>query len=195
VGRRTDGGDDALTDAGEDRLLARAADEPVDVRAHGHAGERLQFDPVLGDARDHRGLDDLGVHRHANGFQRVTPGKVDGRGLLEGQGDLRAVGGDQRLHHPLDVPASQVVRLQLVRRDVDAGLDRCDQRQDDLLLRHFAQAHPDQREGSHARNPGGDGRDPKADREELQHDHEADHDDDGEGDDGSVHQKPPYRTP
>ena len=57
--RGTDGGNDTLADAGDDRFLTRAADQTVNVGAHGHTGLGTQLNAVLGDSRHNGSLDDL----------------------------------------------------------------------------------------------------------------------------------------
>ena len=163
---RADGGDDALADARQHRLLARAADELLDVGPHRHARERLHLDAVLGDPGDVGRLDDFGVDRHLHGFQHIAPGQVNRGGPLEGQGDLRPVRADQRLHHPVHIAARQVVRFQLVEVDGDARLDGGDQRQDDPVLRHAPQPHPDQAADGDAADARRARRDPQAKRHE-----------------------------
>ena len=49
---RADGVDDALADPGDDRLVGGAADQAVEVGAHGDLGLDLELDAVLGDAVD-----------------------------------------------------------------------------------------------------------------------------------------------
>ncbi len=53
AGRGADGADDALADAGDDGVLGGAADEAVEVGAHGHAGLDQQADAVLGHGVEH----------------------------------------------------------------------------------------------------------------------------------------------
>jgi hypothetical protein len=67
-GGRADGGDDALADPGDDRLLGGPADRPVEVDPHRHAGLDPELDAVLGDPVDRRSspgrvraVDDAGV--------------------------------------------------------------------------------------------------------------------------------------
>ena len=49
---RTDGGDDAFADARDDGFLGGAADEAIEIGAHGDAGLGFDDDAVLGDAVD-----------------------------------------------------------------------------------------------------------------------------------------------
>ena len=51
---RADGLDDALADAGDDRLLGGPADEAVELGPHRDAGPGLELDAVLADAVEHR---------------------------------------------------------------------------------------------------------------------------------------------
>ena len=62
--RRADRADDALADARQDRLLARAADQALDVRANRDARLGQDLDAVLRDAGDLRRRDDLRVDAH-----------------------------------------------------------------------------------------------------------------------------------
>ena len=57
--RRADGAHHALADARDDRLLARAAHEPVDVGANRHARDSDELDSIFGDGGDFRRLDNL----------------------------------------------------------------------------------------------------------------------------------------
>ena len=49
-----------------------AVQQPVDVRADGHARSRLQLDAVLGDGGDQRRRDDARVDAHLNGLKHIT---------------------------------------------------------------------------------------------------------------------------
>jgi len=102
-------------------FLAGAADEPVDVRAHRHARDDLDGDAVLGHGGDARRGDDLRVDAHLHGFENVAAGQVDGGCPLERHVDARLVGRDQRRHDVADVPAREVVRLELIDGQRDAG--------------------------------------------------------------------------
>src|SRR5690606_33534544 len=90
---RADGGDDALADAGDDGLLLGAADEAVEVGAHGHASLYLHLDAVLGHAVDGvaagggvGAVDDLGIDGGAHGLDDALAGalggEVDGAGAV-----------------------------------------------------------------------------------------------------------------
>src|SRR5690606_31522024 len=160
---RADGGDDALADARDDRLLAGAAHEPLEVRAHRDAGRGDQLDAVLGDGRDVGRLDHARVHGHAHGVEDVAAGEVDGGRPVEPERDARLVGGDQCVDDRVDVAAGQVVGLELVLVHLDAGLVGLDQRQDDLVRRHAPEAHGDEAGEAHL-DAGGDRRDPQPDR-------------------------------
>src|SRR5688572_4967143 len=69
------------------------------------------------------------------------------------------------------------MRLQVVQRELEAGLDRADARRDHSVRRDAAQAHADEREKAHvgARGPG---RDPQRDRHEVQQQEKRYDDDD-----------------
>jgi hypothetical protein len=58
--------------------------------------------------------------------------------------DARLLRGDQRLHGRHDVAAREVVRLDVVDGDLDAGLLRGDARIDDQPVGHLPQAHRDE---------------------------------------------------
>ena len=73
----------------------------------------------------------LGLTLHLHGLEHVAAGQVDGRRALKDQGDVRALGGDERVDHAVDVAAGQVMGLQLVDGDVQARLGGLDQRVDD----------------------------------------------------------------
>src|SRR5690606_42107980 len=59
--RRADRGDDALAYARDDRRFPRAADQPVDVRAHGNPRLDFQFNSVFGHRRAPGRLDNFRV--------------------------------------------------------------------------------------------------------------------------------------
>ena len=165
--RRADRRHDALADARDDRRLARAAHEPVDIRAHRHARLDLELDAVLCDRRDDRCLDDLRIDAHLHRLQDVAPREVDGRAALERQRDLRAVRRDQRVDHLVDIAAREIMRLELVDLHVEPRLVRLDERQDDRRRRHAAHPHADERQDAHIHIRGQRG-DPEPERHEMQ---------------------------
>ena len=69
---RADGAHDPLAHAGQDRLLARAADQPVDVGPHRHPRERQELDAVLGHGRHLGRGDDLGIDAHLHRLEDVA---------------------------------------------------------------------------------------------------------------------------
>ena len=98
-----DGGDDAFADAGDDGFLGGAADEAVEVGAHGDAGLDLDGDAVLGDGVDGGlagggvgAVDDLGVdevlHGVEHGLAGALGGEVDGAGAVEVEVDAGLAG-------------------------------------------------------------------------------------------------------
>ena len=122
---RADGGDDALADAGDDGVLLRAADEAVEVGAHGHAGLDLELDAVLGHAVDRSagrrsGFGQsmtLGLTEVRTASSTSCPalgGEVDGAGAVPVERDAGLLRGDQRVHGRHDVAAGQVMGLDLV---------------------------------------------------------------------------------
>ncbi len=173
--RGPDRAHDALADAGDDRLLARAADEPLDVGPQRHARDGTHLDAVLGDGRDRRRLDDLGVDRHLDGLEHVAAGQIDGGRALEGQVDVGLVGRDQRLDNALHVPPGEVVRLEQRRRQEDARLVGRDQRQDDLGRGHVAQPHPDEVAEELHVHTGRDCGHPQPQRDEVEQHDRAEH--------------------
>jgi len=188
-GRGADGGDDALADARDDRLLARAADEPGYVRAHRDPRLRAELDAVLRDRGDDRRLDDLRVDRHLDGLEDVPAGEVDRAALLELQRNLRGLRGNQRVDDAVDAAAGEQVRLEFVHVDFEPGLRRLDHRHDDLGRVHAAEPHDDQRADAHAharrarRDP-----EPQRHEPEKQRKHDQKRDDDDERyDDGCCH--------
>ena len=116
---RANRADDALADAGDDRLFGGPADELPQVGADGDAGLDLQLDAVLRDAVERfaaeaaRGaVDDLGVDARLHGLEHVAAGQVDGGRQLEIEIELRLAGGNQRADHQRHVAAGQVMGLQ-----------------------------------------------------------------------------------
>src|SRR5690606_20905514 len=165
--RRSNRAHHAFADARDDGFFAGAADEPIEVRADGDAGNRDQLDAVLGHGRDARRLDDLRQDRHLHGLKHVAAGQVDRGRALEGHVDVGLVGRDQRVDDAGDVTAGQIVRFELVDAQGQAGLYSADPRVDDDRRRHAPQPHADEREQPDvgARRPR---RDPQRDRDEVQ---------------------------
>ena len=157
--RRADGRDDALADARNNRLLARAADQPLDVRAHRHARLGAQLDAVLRNRGDDRRFNDLRVDAHLHRLQNVAPCQVDGAGLRKIELDVRAARGNQRCNHAVEVAAREEVRFHLADLHIQTGLFRLNQRPDDLCRGNAANPHAHQREnrnvyaGSQRRDP------------------------------------------
>ena len=125
--RAADGRDDALADAGDDRLLRGAADQPLDVRPDRHAGLGPELNAVLGHGVDGLlalfrigAVDHLRIDAGLNRVEDIASGQVDGRGRLERQIDVGAVGGDERPHDVRHPPPCQVVAFQVVRRQLQA---------------------------------------------------------------------------
>ena len=58
---------------GDDRRLARAADESVDIRAHRDPRLDAKLDAVFRHRRDDGRLNDLRVDAHLHGLQHVAP--------------------------------------------------------------------------------------------------------------------------
>ena len=94
--RRADGGNYALADARDDRLLPSTANQPVDIGAHRHPAQGLDLDAVFGDRRDQWGVDHFGIDAQLDRFEHIATGQVDRRSPLEAQIDIGLVGRDQR---------------------------------------------------------------------------------------------------
>ena len=87
--------------------------------------------------------------------------------------------GNQRIDDLVNVAACEVMRLELVDLHVETGLVRLDERQNDLRGRHAAHAHADERDDADA-HVGGQRRNPKPERHEMQEQHDSRDDDDEE---------------
>ena len=109
-----DGLDDAFADAGDDRLLRRPADEPIELGPHGDAGAGPQLDAVPAHAVE-RGpalgrigaVDHLGIDAALDGFVDVAAREVDGGGDVPGQVDAGLVGRDDGADDALHVAARE----------------------------------------------------------------------------------------
>ena len=120
---RADGLDDALADAGDDRLLGRPADQPLELGPHRHAGLGPELNAVAADGVEGLpalgrvgAVDDLRIDAGLDGVEDVAAGQVDGGGRLPRQVDAGLVGGDDRRGRLRHVAAGQVVRLQVLGR-------------------------------------------------------------------------------
>ncbi len=155
-GGRSDGAHHALAHPRNDRLLACAAHQPVDVGANSHARDRDELDSVFRHRGDFRRFDHLRDDRHLHRFENIPPGQIDGSGSFEGQSDVGLVCRDHGVDQPDNVSPRQVVRLQIVKRNIQPRFDRTDPRRDYCAGGHSAQAHSDEREEPHirARCPG-----------------------------------------
>ena len=186
---RADGADDPLADAGEDRLLARAAHQPVDVGAHRHPREGQELDAVLGHRRHLGGRDHLGIDAHLHRLEDIAAGQVDRRRLLVGERDSRLVGGDEGVDHPLHVAPGEEVTLQVVGAELNPRLVRADQRQHDGPGIDPAKAHAEQGEERHP-DTGKEGGQPEPEWDELEED---DQNDDGDEDQRHHHPEAQHR--
>src|SRR5262245_37540278 len=192
-----DGFHDAFADASDDCFFGGSADEPLEFRAHGYTGFGPQLNSIatasveeLPALRRIRAIDNLRVHARLDGIEDVATGQVNGGGGLPRQIHASLVGRDDgsgRLGH---VAAGQVMRLQVLRGDLDAGLYERD------LLPHYhavidiAELHTHEIENSDARS-GQQALNPEPDEaEEDDHHDEADQRDHGHDD-----QKPRLRPP
>jgi len=154
-------------DAGDDGLLAGAADQLLDVGAHRDAGLCDQLDAVLGHGGHGRRVDHLGVDRHLHGLEHVAARQVDGRRHLEIQHDVGLLGRNQRVHHVRDVAAREVVGLQLVGIEAQSGFRALDHRRNDGRGRDLAPTHQHQLQqaDTHARHQG---REPQSHRNKIE---------------------------
>ena len=141
AGGRTDGGDDAFADAGQDGLFAGTTDKLFDVGAHGDASFGNQLDTVFGNSGDGRSVDDLGVDGGLDGVEHVATGKVDGGAGLEVEVHIGFVGRNESLDDAVDAAAGQIVGLELVLRNFKAGLGCRHHIVDDDGGRHLTEAH------------------------------------------------------
>ena len=175
AGGAADGGDDAFAHAGEDGLLAGAADELLDVGAHGDTGFGDELDAVLGHGGHGGRVDDLGVDGGLHGLQHVAAGEVDGRGGLEVEVHVGLVGADEGVDHGGHMAAGQVVGLEVVLLDLQAGLGGRNHVVDNHRGRHFAEAHEDElhKVDVHA---GDDGLEPDAYGHQIEEDDHRDDD-------------------
>lgn len=157
--RRADGRHDALADTRDDRLFARAADQPFDIRTHGHARLGAKLDAVLRNRGDDRRFDDLRVDAHLHGLQHVAARQIDGARFREVELDVRAARGNQRGNHAVEVAAREKMRFHFADLHIQPGLFRLNQRPDDLCRGHAADTHAHQRKdgnmhaGSQRGNP------------------------------------------
>ena len=178
-----DGRDDAFADTGDDGRFPCPADEAIDIRTDGDTGADLELDAVFRDRRNGRGLDDLRIDAHLDGFEDIASCQVDGGCLLEGEIDLCAMRGDQGIDDVIHIAARQVVRFELVHAEEKSRLRAFDERQHDHLRRDAADPHPHQiEEGDiHIRGERGD---PESDRHEVQQDGQS-----CDGDEKNDHRK------
>jgi len=154
----TDGADDALADAGDDRVFRRAANEPFKIGANRDAGLDQQPDAVFRNRIKHgcalRGIgavNDFRIHARAHRVVDIAAGKINCGSALERELDIRLVGGDQCLHDIDYVTAGEEVCLQRVGVQFQAGLDEADARIHDQGRIHASQLHADEVEQADAR--------------------------------------------
>ena len=171
--RRADGRDDAFADACDDGLFAGAADEAIDVGAHGDAAQSDELDAVFRDRGDFGRRNDFRIDAHLNGFEHVTSGEIDRSGLRERELDVGFVGGDEGVHDALDVATREVVRFELIHAQFETGFDGADARFDDHRWRHAAQPHRDECADADI-GAGRKSRNPEPERHEVQDESHAD---------------------
>ena len=171
-----DGGDDAFTDTGDNGLLAGAADQALDVCAHGHAGFGAQLDTVLGDGGNHGSLDDLRGNAHLDCLEDITASQVNGAGFFKGHFNVCPLGGDQGVDDAVHITAGQVVGFQLADGQVQASLVRFDQRVDQTLGLDAADPHTYERADRDV-HATGQGRNPQSHGDEVEKDCQGDEND------------------
>src|SRR5699024_3883910 len=104
---------------------------------------------------------------HLNGFQHVPARQVDGGGPFKFQVDVGPLGGDQGVDHPVHVAACQVMGLQLVDGQIDAGFGGLNQGHNDLGGDYPPQAHTNQGADAYV-DVGRHGRDPQRHRDKAE---------------------------
>ena len=168
----SDAGYDTLADAGQDGLLAGSSDQLLDVGAHGHPGLGYHLYAVLCHGCHGRCVDDLGVDGHLHGLEYITAGQVDGGSHLEVQGNVGLVGGDEGVHHVGNIALCQIMRLESIGVQFQAGFRAGHHSHDDGARGYFSPSHQhelDERD-SHSRYQG---LEPQGHREEPQEDNQG----------------------
>ena len=154
---RTDTGNDTFPDTGDDRRFTGTADETVYISPHRDPGPYFEFDAILGHCGNKRRFNDLRIDTHLYGFQNIPAGQVDSAGPFKGQGHGRPVSSNQGIDNAVYITAGQIMSFQLIDIDIETGLIRFDQRQDNLGRNDAAHANEiDNAHGNagcHRRNP------------------------------------------
>src|SRR5690606_1695809 len=114
-------GYDAFAHPGQYRFLARTPYQLVDVGAHGHPCPRDELDTVLGHRRYRWRIDNPRVNGELHSIEHVASRQIDRRSKLKIQRDISLIGGDQGLDYVIDVPSRQIVSLNLVGGNIEAG--------------------------------------------------------------------------
>ena len=157
TGGRTNGCHDALTDAGNDRLLGGPADQSGQIGPHGDTRLGFKLNTILG-----HGINGRSAHRRGLG-QSITlgftlvctasrmsrPAKINGAGPVPRQAEFGFARGDHGGDHRGHASAGQVVRFKLGGGNIQAGPVGPDARQHDGARVHLAQFHPDQLHETH----------------------------------------------
>ena len=164
---RTDGSDDTFTDAGEDGLFTGTANELLDVGAHGDAGFGDKLDTVLGHGGPRRRVNDLGVDGGLDGLEHVATGEIDGCGSVEVEVHVGLVGTDEGVDNGVDMSAGEVVSLEVVLLDFQAGFSGGNHVVDDAGGRYLTEAHDKElhQRGVHPRD---EGLEPDSDRNKVE---------------------------
>ena len=137
--------DDTFAYTRQDGVLTGTTHQLADVRADGNTRLCYQLNTVFCHCRYGRGVNHLGVHRHLYCFEHITTCQVYRSSHLEGKFHARLVGRDKGMHHALDMPAGEVVRLQSVALHIlQTRLVRLDEAVHNLRRGHLTDAHEEQ---------------------------------------------------
>src|SRR5690606_33787373 len=104
---------------------------------------------------DHLGIDRRS-HRLDHALARALRGEVDRAGALPIEGDVRLLCRDERLNAVDYIAAGEVLRLDFVHAQINAGLFRADAGVDDHAVGHLPESHRNEVDDAHvcAREPG-----------------------------------------
>ena len=111
---RTDGGNNAFADAGNDRFFTCTADKTVDIDANGDFCLCAELNAVLCNCGDNGCFDNFGTDAHLNCGQNIPARKVNCACLFKIKCDARTLGGDERIHNAVNIAARKVMRFHLV---------------------------------------------------------------------------------
>ena len=143
---RADRRDDAFADAGDDRLFAGAADEPVDVGAHGDAGFDLHSMPFFATAATIGVSMTRGLTLICTACSTSRPAKSIAAARSKLELDVGPLRRDQRVDDAVDVAAGEEMAFQLIDRQAQSGFGRLDERDSRFGSARPGEAHGDQRD-------------------------------------------------